>query len=57
MAILRAEDEVKLARGIVDRVAKAKAKKERKVFVDVIIAKRKEILKERADHKRLRKRL
>ena len=55
MATIRAEDEVERARGIVDRTAKAEAKKERKVFINAIIVKRRGILKERADRKRLRK--
>ena len=52
---VRAEDEVEGARGIVDRAAKAEAKKERKVFINAIIVKRRGILKERADCKNLRK--
>ena len=54
MATERAEDEIEGTRGIVDRVAKAEAKKERRVFIDAIV-KRRGILKERADRKRLRK--
>ena len=39
MATVRAVDGVERARGIVDRAAKAEAKKERKVFIDAIIVK------------------
>ena len=57
MATERAEGELERAKGIADRAAKAESKKERKVFIDAITAKRKVVLKERADRKKLRKEL
>lgn len=54
MTTERAEDELERAKGVADRAAKAE---ERKVFIDAIAAKRKVVLKERADRKKLRKEL
>ena len=54
MAAVRVEDELAKAKALVDRAAKAEAKKQRKVFLDEVMAKRSEIMKARTARKKLR---
>ena len=51
---MRVEDELVKAKALVDRAAKAEAKKERKGFLDSIMPKRSEMMKARTARKKLR---
>ena len=51
---MRVEDELAKAKALVDRAAKAEAKKQRTVFLDAVMAKRSEIIKARTARKKLR---
>ena len=51
---MRMEDELAKAKALVEKAAKAEAKKQRKVFLDAVIAKRSEIIKACTARKRLR---
>ena len=54
IAAVRVEDELVKAKALVDKAAKAEAKKQRKVFLDAVMAKRSEIIKARTARKKLR---
>ena len=54
ISTVRVEDELVKAKALVDRAAKAEAKKERKGFLDSIMAKRSEMMKVRTARKKLR---
>ena len=51
---MRVEDGLAKAKALVDKAAKAEAKKQRKVFLDAVMAKRSEIMKARMAGKKLR---
>ena len=51
---MRVGDELAKAKAPVDKAAKAEAKKQRKVFLDSVMAKRSEIMKARMARKKLR---
>ena len=51
---MRVEDELAKAKALVGKVAKAEVKKQRKVFLDAVMAKRSEIVKARTARKKLR---
>jgi hypothetical protein len=57
MVTQKVVDEVAQAQAIVNRAQKAQAKKDRKVFCEAVVAKRREILKVRSTQKKLRKEL
>ncbi|KAF8251302.1 hypothetical protein K440DRAFT_658737 [Wilcoxina mikolae CBS 423.85] len=57
MATKKVVNELLQAQLIVDRAAKAEAKKNRKIFLDAVTTKRREILKKHVAHKKLRKEL
>ena len=54
IAAVRVEDELAKAKALVEKAAKAEVKKQRKVFLDAVMAKRSEIMKARTARKRLR---
>ena len=54
MAALRVVDELAKVKALVDRAAKAQVKKQRKVFLDEVMAKRSDIMKARTARKKLR---
>ena len=51
---MKVEDELAKAKALVDGVAKAEAKKQRKGFLDSVMAKRSEMMKARTAHRKLR---
>ena len=54
IAAVRVEDELAKAKALVEKAAKAEVKKQRKVFLDAVMAKRSEIMKARTARKKLR---
>ena len=54
IAAVRVEDELGKAKALVDRAVKTEAKKQRKAFLDVVMAKRSEIIEARRARKKLR---
>ena len=54
MAAVRVEDELAKAKALLDRAAKAEGKKQRKIFLNAVMAKRSEIMKARMAHKKMR---
>ena len=54
MAAVRVEDELAKAKVLVDRAVKAERKKQRKIFLDAVMAKRSEIMKARMARKKMR---
>ena len=54
MAAVRVEDELAKAKVLVDRAVKAEGKKQRKIFLDAVMAKRSEIMIARMARKKMR---
>ena len=51
---VHAEDELAKAKALVEKAARAEAKKQREIFLDAVMARRSEIMKTRTAHKKLR---
>ena len=54
MAAVRVEDELAKAKVLVGRAVKAEGKKQRKIFLDAVMAKRSEIMIARMARKKMR---
>ena len=54
IAAVRVEDELAKAKALVEKTAKAEAKKQREIFLDPVMVKRSEIMKVRTARKKLR---